>query len=870
MKTNNKLHISIAVCLVIIIAFATLILTGCGEQSNNSADVSANNEISEDLSTPEGSEEASDTEASTGEMSEDISDISDDVSKNDVSIPGEHIHNYSDKWSSNETDHWRECDCGEKSEIGAHSFGEWTVTEEATETEAGSKYRDCDKCGHKETASVPVLSHTHSYSDEWMYNATSHWKVCECSEKAEQSFHTYGDWTTTKEATCTATGTKEHTCIACGYSETATIPTAAHKETTIPGKAATCTEAGLTDGKKCSVCGTITLEQTIIDAKGHSMSGDTCTVCGYTEVSGIKELKYTLNSDGKSYSVTGIGTYTDKNVVIPSTYNGLPITSIGDSAFYFCQGFTSVTIPDSVTFIGSRAFSECYNLANIDLGNGIETISEEAFKGCTGLTSIEFPDSLNSIGKRAFTYCESLCDVYYPGSITAWRDINIAVYNSGLFNATHHYNGIKDLNIIDIGICGDNAAWTFYKSGDLVISGSGAISNITYEGHKTSPYGVESSVAQSIKNVVIKNGITSIGENAFKGCSLQSITIPDSVASIGESAFMGCYLNSLTIGKGVKSIGDYAFYNCRGFTSLTIPDNVKNIGVRAFAYSNALTSVTIGNGVTTIGAYAFESCSKLGNITLGNSVVVIENDAFSECSSLKSVIIPDSVTAIGSRAFYDCDSLTSITIGVNVGGLGDSLLLSCDSLTSITVKKGNLTYTSGGNCLIKTAEKKLIIGCKNSVIPANSSVTSIGDRAFYGCTGLTSIIIPDNITYIGVSAFEGCTGLTSIDIPGSVTTVPQAGFAGCTSLTKAVLRNETKYIHPAAFRDCTSLKIVSIPTSVIEIAGGAAYGGGAFDNCNNLTDVYYRGTEEQWQAIEIENMYGDNDPILNATIHYNS
>ena len=204
--------------------------------------------------------------------------------------------------------------------------------------------------------------------------------------------------------------------------------------------------------------------------------------------------------------------------------------------------------------------------------------------------------------------------------------------------------------------------------------------------------------------------------------------------------------------------------------SIQIPESVEHEGV---TYS-----------VTSIGDGAFKDCSRLTSVTIPNSVTSIEAGAFAECTGLTSVTIPNSVTSIKNSAFYDCSGLTSVTIGNGVTSIGNDAFKNCQALREINIEEGNETYDSreGCNAIIETASNTLISGCKTSIIP--NSVTSIGDGAFEGCTGLTSVTIPNSVTSIKNRAFYGCSGLTSIAIGSGVKSIGSEGMAGCSSLAK--------------------------------------------------------------------------------------
>ena len=206
------------------------------------------------------------------------------------------------------------------------------------------------------------------------------------------------------------------------------------------------------------------------------------------------------------------------------------------------------------------------------------------------------------------------------------------------------------------GTCGDNLKWKLTDEGVLTITGTGKMQDWEYNNY--SPWRSD----KSIKQVVIGDGVTTIGGFAFTNCSsLTSITIPNSVTTIGKSAFYGCSsLTSITIPNSVTTIGEEAFSYCRALTSITIPNSVTTIGEWAFSFCSSLTSVIIPSSVTTIGYNAFRGCSSLTSVVIPNSVRTIDNETFRGCSSLTSVTIPNSVTTIGEWAFSGCKNIKQI------------------------------------------------------------------------------------------------------------------------------------------------------------------------------------------------------------------
>ena len=238
----------------------------------------------------------------------------------------------------------------------------------------------------------------------------------------------------------------------------------------------------------------------------------------------------------------------------------------------------------------------------------------------------------------------------------------------------------------------------------------------------------------------------------------------------------------------VTSIGSRAFADCTGLTSITFPNSVTNIGMNAFSGCTAMTSIMIPNSVTSIGAWAFRGCAGLTSIEIPNSVMSIGVSAFSGCTGLTSIEIPNSVTSMAANAFIGCTDLSSVTVNSN---------------TVVSPK-----YKSSSNLgnIFGSQVKKYILG---------EDVTSIGDYAFYGCTGMISIEIPNSVTSIGSNVFSGCTGLTSINIPNSIINIGDNAFSGCTGLTSIEIPNSVINIGDNAFSGCTGLTSVKINSGAI-------------------------------------------------------
>ena len=443
-------------------------------------------------------------------------------------------------------------------------------------------------------------------------------------------------------------------------------------------------------------------------------------------------------------------------VVIPAavTYNGTtyPVTSIDALAFIYCEGLTSIVIPNSVTDIGQEAFAYCPGLTSIVVKSGnprydsrnncnaiIETTDNELIAGCKNTI---IPNSVTKVGNFAFKGCESLTSIVIPNSVNA-------------------------------------------------------IGNFAFD------------CCYGLTSVNIGNSVTSIGDKAFENCSgLTSIVIPNSVTEIGDGAFKSCWgLTRLNIGNSVTYVGDGAFEGCAGLTSIVIPNSVTYIGDKAFSDCNRLTSIDIPNSVTSIGERAFYNCPGLTSIVVesgnprydsrNNCNAIIETASNTLLLGCRNTVIPNTVAAVGDYAFVYCADLTSIVIPNSVTKIGDGAFSCCKGLTSVDIPD---SVTKIGIGAFEACTRLASI-----VIP--NSVTSIGLSAFYNTVWYNNQ--PDGLVYAGLvayeykgampsgtnvtlkegtlgiagCAFESCTGLTSIVIPNSVTDIGDGAFYWCTGLT---------------------------------------------------------------------------------------
>ncbi len=558
-------------------------------------------------------------------------------------------------------------------------------------------------------------------------------------------------------------------------------------------------------------------------------------------------------------------------------------------------------------------FTKRAELKTVIIEDGVQNIGNFAFQNCTELTSVTVPTSVIAIEKSAFEGCSSFGTIYYAGAESQWNEIEISTeLNEALTTATMNYA------LLAAGTYGENLTWTLNKEGTLTVSGEGDMNNYAYNAVPWSAYKAK------IKTAVIESGVTSIGNNAFNGCTnLSSVTIPEGVETIGESAFDSCAsLQTVTLPNSVKNIYVAAFIACTDLTNINLPDGLVSLGFQSFASCYSLTSITIPGTVKNIGQEAFFDCGNLKSVTILDGVETIGSSAFSNCFALTSVTIPTSVTYIEEYAFSGSNFIETVYYGgvesqwneIEIGTDNDSLINATKSFAIIEgicgdnlywvfdESTGTLTISGEGDMNNYAYDNVPWLAYKTDIKTAviESGATSIGDYAFNGCTNLSSVTIPEGVENIGESAFRSCTSLQTVTLPDSIRNIYDSAFRNCTGFTDINLPDGLLTIGDSCFYACTGLTSIAIPGTVTKISFEAFYccenlesviifdgvetiGEDAFAGCLALTSVtiptsvtcieeyafsysdaiepvYYGGSESQWNKITI----GSNNPVLSA------
>lgn len=605
------------------------------------------------------------------------------------------------------------------------------------------------------------------------------------------------------------------------------------------------------------------------------------------EASAYNEGIYTYEVSSDEATITGCDNSASGAITVPPNIGGYPVTAIGNQAFSFREGLTSVDLPDGVKVINYRAFEFCTNLTNITMPAGLTSVGEEAFYGCNSLDSVVIPVGVTSIAHDAFESCIGLKNIDVDSANTSYASDNGVLY---------------DKNYQKLIVCPAGKAGT----------------------------------------VIIPNSVTEIEDAAFFRCrELTGIQIGSGVVDIGDGAFTECrLLENITIPKSVQNLGFRVFGNC---------DNLINIyvetGSTAFSSENGILYDYNKNTLLTCPA------GKTGQIEIAQSVIKLNGSSFYYCTGMTGILLPAGLISIEEQSFYHCSSLSSITIPANVEFIGNDVFSWCAGLTAIYVDSGNMTYMSDNGILYDKDPTTLITcpEGKTGLLTIPSGVLSVGESSFFFCAGLTGITFPSGMLSIGWAAFTGCEQLVDISIPDSVTsidswafegtawfnnqpdglvyagkvaytykgtmdentvinlregtngiagsaffgqpglsqiTIPNTvsvigdcSFYGCSGLMNVTIPNSVTRIGDSAFADCVSLTGITVPNSVTNIGDYAFYNcldltsatipgnfpddfRNTFEGCENLTCVCINEGSEEIRA----GLFSDCPNINNITI----
>ena len=598
------------------------------------------------------------------------------------------------------------------------------------------------------------------------------------------------------------------------------------------------------------------------------------------------KIKKVLIGEGvKSISDNAFHYYENlRSVSLPST-----LTSIGEAAFWACSSLQSITLPNNLTHIGLNAFRACHSLTQVLIPASVTNIDGSAFECCTGLTDVVFEGNSLEFGSGATFYdCTSLKNVFFNGTRADWTASRGSSGSVLPAAAQIYYKN----DLISSGTCGDNSSgnntqWKLTKAGTLIITvgtgyTEGGIADFAYG---KAPW-YQDIYDSGIRCLIIGSGIKTIGSYAFADCTdLAEIIVPDGVISIGDGAFQqNSGAKRVVLPPSTVYIGHGALRDCSALTSVSLPDSMSNrLFLDMFEGCTNLKSVDIPDGITDIYEGDLASCPNWTDIyydnwgRVWNRVVSNVRDSIPDRMNVHfkdniydsgscgenvtwTLTADGTLTISGTGAmtdytydsrspWYSCRThIKRVVMQQGVTSIGDHAFWDCSGLTSVTIPDG---VTSIGDSAFS--------GCTAlTSVTIPGSVTSIGGGAFSGCTSLTSVAIPSSVTEIGGSAFSGCSGLTSVTIPDGVTSIGGDAFSGCAALTSVEIPNGVTAIGGSTFSNCIRLAKVTIPKSVTSI------GKNAFYYCESIADVYYDGTEEDWAKISISS---GNEDLLAAALH---
>ena len=454
--------------------------------------------------------------------------------------------------------------------------------------------------------------------------------------------HVFGEWLTTKEASCSAMGEEMRSC-ACGEKETKLVAVLPHfagewvieREPTI--KLPTPDDPDEREpGLKCQFCEHCgaKLDEEIIPATGSL------------------GLAYAINPDGKTFSVAGIGNCTDEDIIVPENFCGYHVTSVMEKAFKSCKTIKSITLPKTVTVIGAEAFWWCDKLASVTLPDGLIEIGAKAFYNCA-IKTIDIPQSVTAIGESAFASC------YYLESIALPE--GIMVLEARTFENCHQLQGFPLPT--SLRIIGDSAFAGCINIKEIVIPAT--VTNIERRAFSN---------CHRLERIVLPEGLDAIESSVFNGCSvLESINIPQSVTRIESHAFWGCYkIVSIEIPENVTVISAHAFHDCDNLERVLLPEGLEHIEMGAFSGCEKLRELNLPASLKSIGINAFGGCDQIKEVE--NYVTYVGNWAIEFDTTVRRVVVRDGTVGLAADSFSPSYSgtPTHVTLPNSIKYIGDS------------------------------------------------------------------------------------------------------------------------------------------------------------------------------------------------------
>lgn len=517
----------------------------------------------------------------------------------------------------------------------------------------------------------------------------------------------------------------------------------------------------------------------------------------------ITVYPYNVSENDSGYTIDkylGSSSY----VYIPSKINGANVTALKSGMFGSFYDFVSISIPEEVKSIGADVFSSCSKLNSVYINDLLSWCSidfstsssnplckaENLYLDDVLVTDLNIPEGTTVINDWAFYSYNKLGNIYIPSSIETIKQ-----------SAFDDCNSIQSISVHK-----DNE---YYTSVDDVLYNKAKTNLIVYSKSKTVKefvmpdsvinFGNAFEGCQKIESIVISKNAVSIDNDAFKNCSnVTSILIPNSVTSIGNDAFRGCDdLTNVTIPDSITKIGVNCFADCKSLKDIVIPDSVLSIGSAAFAGCLSLKSAILPKSVESVGDGVFADCVLLEKVVLPDNITelgtnilrqVNANDItlpcsgfFSNCQSLKTINIPDSVTSLGMYCFSGCISLTSVNLPASVSEI-NAMAFDFTIIDSIEVDDNNLSFSSEDGVLFNKDKTTLVRFPEGKtgayIIP--ETVTKLESKAFFCCTGLTSVTLPSNKIECNRNTFMECDGLTDIARHKSNFALLSMGWLGMT------------------------------------------------------------------------------------------